>query len=129
MAALSEDERIAQADSIVRPAVRPIRGIEPSVESDKAMRRADQLPARPELSKLAVGVVADVLIKVLNGRIKVQNAAQAKGLVETCYGIVRLEAGEATTITQMNQGEILESIKMLRDKATREAKVTPPKVV
>lgn len=121
----SEDERIAEVERIVTP----IRGIAQGHDADRALRRADELPARPQLSTLATATVADTLVKILNGKIKVQNAAQAKQLIEVCYGIVRLEAGEATSITQMNTAEIMESIRTLRDKARRDAKVTPPKVV
>src|SRR5215471_12658077 len=99
----SEEERIAEADDVVRP----IRGVAQGHDADRALRRADELPARPELSKLAVATISDTLVKVLNGKIKVQGANQAKQLIEVCYGIVRLEAGEATSITQMNSAEIL----------------------
>jgi hypothetical protein len=121
----SDEERIAEIDRIVSP----IRGVGSGHDADKALRRADELPARPQLTILATATVADVLVKILNGKIKVQNASQAKQLIEVCYGIVRLEAGEATSITQMNTAEIMESIKNLRDKARRDARVTPRKVV
>jgi hypothetical protein len=122
---LSEDERIAEIDRVITP----IRGIAQSHDADRALRRASELPARPQLTTLATATVADVLIQILNKRIKIQNASQAKALIEVCYGIVRLEAGEATSITQMNTAEIMESIRQLRDKARRDSKVTPPKVV
>jgi hypothetical protein len=117
---LSEDERIAAVDRIVAPAVQPIRGADPLVQADKALRRADQLPARPDLSKLAVGVVADTLTKLLNGKIKIANASQARQILDACYGIVRLEAGEATSITQMSNAELMASIRQFRDKADRD---------
>lgn len=117
------DDQLAELERIVTP----IRGIASGHDADKALRRAAELPARPQLSPLATAVVADVLVKLLNNKIKVATASQAKGLIEVCYGIVRLEAGEATSITQMNTTEIMESIRTLRDKARRDAKVLPPR--
>jgi hypothetical protein len=100
--------------SLPEPAEKPVRS---SAAVRKAVRKARQLPGRDGLSDLAAAVVADTLVKVLNGDIVIGNATQARHIVDVAYGVVRLEAGEATSITQMNQGEIMDAIRQLRDKA------------
>lgn len=119
----TEEETLAAASEVVRP----FRGVNEDSAATAAKERADALPARPELSKLAVGVVADVLVKLLNNQIPVKKAVEAKQVVETCYAIIRLEAGEATSIGHLTYEEILADVSSLRDKTRRDMKITPPK--
>lgn len=118
----SEAETLAAVEAVVEP-IR--RATEPD-EVKTARQRASELPARPEMSTLAVAVVQDTLVKLLTGKIPVRKPVEAKQVIETCFGIVRLEAGEATSITQMNGGEIMENIKALRQKLQRDLKPKMP---
>lgn len=113
----TEAETLAAAEAVVAP----IRGAVTPEDVGRAQSRAKELPARPEMSTLAVAVVQDTLVKLLNGAIPVRKAVEAKQVIETCFAIVRLEAGEATSITQMNGGEVMQNIRALREKLQREA--------
>lgn len=118
----SEEETLAAAEAVITP----IRQAAEPDEVVRAKERANELPARPEMSALAVAVVNDTLVKLLNGKIPVRKAVEAKQVAEMCYAIVRLEAGEATSINgNTATTEILDNIKSLRDKLQREAR--PPK--
>lgn len=119
----SEDETLAAAEAVITP----IRRASEPDEVVRAKQRADELPARPEMSALAVAVVQDTLVKLLNGTIPVRKAVEAKQVAEMCYAIVRLEAGQPTSINGISDGtaEIMASVKALRDKIQRESR--PPK--